>query len=147
MKRHKDKWAMADDLRAHVDDGEFSGRPSRRRQQQNKLGGLCRQIQRTVALSLSGECHDEVLRDLLVWAVLPAPDASRLLVQVYFASAPARSDVSLVDLIARLERVRVWLRCEVARSIVRKRAPELMFQLISPQGTEGLEGQEVDDAG
>ncbi len=139
---------MADDLRAHVDDGEFSGRPSRRWQQENKLGGLCRQVQRTVALSLSGECRDEVLRDLLVWAVVPAPDASRLLVQVYFASppAPAQADVSLVDLLGRLERVKAWLRCEVARSIVRKRAPELMFQLISPQGPDGLEEREVDDA-
>lgn len=137
---------MADDLRAHGDEDAFSGWPSRRRQQENKLGGLCRQVQRTVALSLSGECHDEVLRDLLVWAVVPAPDASRLLVQVYFASAPAQADVSLVDLLGRLERVSAWLRREVARSIVRKRAPELMFQLISPRGTEGLEGQEVDDA-
>lgn len=137
MKRHKDKWAMADDLRAHGDEDAFSGRASRalrRRQQENKLGGLCRQVQRTVALSLSGECHDEVLRDLLVWAVLPAPDASRLLVQVYFSAA--RPDVSLVDVLARLERVNAWLRGEVARSIVRKRAPELMFQLVHPQGLE-----------
>jgi len=53
---------------------------------------------------------------------------------------------SLVDLLGRLERVKAWLRCEVARSIVRKRAPELMFQLISPQGPDGLEEREVDDA-
>lgn len=115
---------MADDLRALPDEERRHTRPD------HKLGGLCRQVQRTVSLSLAGECHDDVLRDLLVWAVLPAPDASRLLVQVYFATP--RSDISLVDLLQRLDRVNAYLRGEVARSIVRKRAPELMFQLIQP---------------
>jgi ribosome-binding factor A len=131
MKRHKDKWAMADDLRAQHEEDGFSGRVSRRRRQENKLGGLCRQVQRTIGLSLSGECHDQVLRDLHVWTVLPAPDASRLLVQVYFGAS--RPEVSLVELLGRLDRVNPWLRGEVARSIVRKRAPELLFQLIDPR--------------
>ncbi len=138
MKRHQNKWASADDLRAH-DDDERSFRDSQMRRRENKLGGLCRQVQRTIAMSLSGECHDEVLRDLLVWAVVPAPDASRLLVQVYFATP--RADVSLPDLLMRLDRVKAYLRREVAHGIVRKRAPELVFQLINPQGMEVNDAQ------
>lgn len=105
-------------------------RDSHRRQRDNKLAQVCRQVQRTLSLSLSGECHDEVLQRLFVHGVVPAPDASRLLVQVYFPDASAA--VSVIELVQRLERIRPWLRREVAQAIVRKRAPELAFQLLAP---------------
>ena len=128
--KDKQNWRRAKCARAN-DDGPDYVRDSRRRQQDNKLGQMCRQVQRTISLSLSGECHDEVLNELCVHSVIPAPDAGRLLVQVYFPNP--RAAVSLVDLLRRLEDVTAWLRREVARAIVRKRAPELAFQLICPE--------------
>lgn len=124
--KHEYHWARAQSARARRPD---YARDSRRRQQDNKLGQMCRQVHRTLSLSFA-ECHDELLQQLCIHDVLPAPDAGRLLVQVYFpVSAPA---VPLLDLLKRLERVNPWLRGEVARAIVRKRAPELSFQLVAP---------------
>src|SRR5262249_41808063 len=43
---------------------------------------LCRQIFETLNYVLSGDSHDEVLQGLLVSEVVPAPDATRVLVTV-----------------------------------------------------------------
>lgn len=137
MKHQEDSWRRARDARD--EDGFDYARHSRHRQRDNKLGQLCRQVQRTVSLSLSGECHDEVLSELAVHSVMPAPDAGRLLVLVYFANP--RMAVPFVELLQRLEAVSPWLRREVARSIARKRVPELAFQLIRPE----MAAEEVDD--
>lgn len=123
------------------DDGFDYARDSRRRHQDNKVGQLCREVQHTIWLSLSGECHDEVLSELCVHSVVPAPDAGRLLVRVYFANP--RAVVPLVELLQRLAAATPWIRREVARAIVRKRAPELAFQLISAEMAS--QGEEVDD--
>ena len=93
-----------------------------------KLQQLCRQVQRTISLSLA-ECGDDRLRDLLVESVTPAPDASRLMVSVL----PSSSDVHPInvgEISLRLARIAGWLRHEVALAITRKRAPELLFRVI-----------------
>lgn len=119
------------DERAHQRDARPDYvRDSHRRQRDNKLAQVCRQVQRTLSLTLAGECHDELLQRLCVHDVLPAPDASRLLVQVYFPDA--QCEAPLIELLERLDRIQPWLRREVAHAIVRKRAPELAFQLIAP---------------
>lgn len=117
MKDKEGSWRCAQSARRHSDD---YARHSHRRQQDNKLGQLCRQVQRVVSLSLSGESHDGALSELCVHSVVPAPDAGRLLVLVYFANP--RAAIPLMDLLQRLDNANPWLRREVARAIVRKRA-------------------------
>ena len=133
--KDKHDWRRAKSARPrHEEEPPDYARHSHRRQQDNKLAQMCRQVQRILALSLSGECHDETLSELAVQNVVPAPDASRLLVQVYFVDS--RMAVQLPDLLEKLARATPWLRREVARGIVRKRAPELVFQLVCAQQME-----------
>src|SRR4051812_41584223 len=91
----------------------------------HKTAQLCRQVFRAVSLAL-GECADDVLRELVVHEVEPAPDASRMLVRVGFSASVA--DVTgVADVLGRLAQASGFLRREVATAITRKRAPELMF--------------------
>ena len=106
--------------------------PSRSKNKKNhKDLQLCRQAYRTLSLALVGGCGDEVLAGLVVRAVVPAPDAGRLLVCLEpGAGAAAAPAADVADTLARLERVRPFLRREVAEGLVRKRAPELEFLIL-----------------
>jgi ribosome-binding factor A len=88
---------------------------------------LCRQVERALGWAL-GECDDELLRELLVVSVEPAPNSRRLLVSV----APLERLANLIEIIRRLEAARGWLRSEVAAAITRRKAPELLFRCIEP---------------
>ena len=101
-----------------------ASREERKEKTDDKAMQVCRAAQRALSLALAGECDDDVLRSLYVESVLPAPDASRLLVCVVM---PRGVDASIEDVLARLERVHGLLRSAVARSVTRKRAPELSF--------------------
>ena len=79
---------------------------------------------------LSGECRDESLQSLHVLSVVPAPNASRLLV-IARADLPEEEfdrDAILAELDAQSGR----LRAEIAASIHRKRTPLLTFHVIGP---------------
>ncbi len=101
----------------------------RRRHGDHKARQLCRQVQRALNLALAGECGDEVLADLFVEDVTPAPNCGHLLVHVI---VPAGRSVQ--DVMSRLQRVAPRLREEVAMAITRKRAPELSFLPIAAGG-------------
>lgn len=89
---------------------------------------LCSQIADTLSHVL-GSQHDDLLRDLQVMSVVPAPDVSQLLVTVYPVSqANAAFDAEEVQ--RRLLTAAGRLRVEVASSITRKKAPKLMFQIV-----------------
>jgi ribosome-binding factor A len=90
---------------------------------------LCRQVADTLGQVLSGECDDDLLRSLQVVTVAPAPDAAQLLVIVAPALADDRLDPA--EVVQRLALHSGRLRCEVAASITRKRAPRLAFQFVS----------------
>jgi hypothetical protein len=83
--------------RNHDDHG--GGGRSRARAEQKTLQ-LCRQVQRALSMSLAGECDDDVLRMLYVDAVVPAPDASRLLVRVI---VPVGVEVPIYDVLERID--------------------------------------------
>jgi ribosome-binding factor A len=100
--------------------------PHVNRRRHHKTMQLCRQVQRALSLSLSGECDDDVLRSVYVEAVEPAPDASRVLVRLIVPRGIAPSQV-----LGRIERFRAKLRADVAAAITRKRAPELAFLPIA----------------
>lgn len=88
---------------------------------------LCRQVAETLNYVLSGEAHDDVLLGLLVQQVEPAPDASRLLVTVGSLDRSDQTDPSTILL--HLQQATKRLRAEVASSISRKKAPELIFHV------------------
>lgn len=93
-----------------------------------KAGRLCRQVAETLSLALS-ECGDDLLRDLSIREVVPAPDAWRLAVTVEIL----RPSPDLTAVLAALARAHGRLRSEVASAIQRKRAPELVFRLAPPE--------------
>ena len=97
-----------------------------------KTRQLCSQVADTLGDVLAGQGGDDVLRSLFVVSVVPAPDASRLLVTV--AAQPGEG-LDPVQVVEHLERASARLRCEVAAAITRKRSPALVYRFavsISP---------------
>lgn len=100
------------------------------RKLERKERQLCRQVQEAVSEALAG-IDDDVLLDVWVCAVEPAPDAGRLAIVV---QAPAR--VSPDEVLERLDKFAGFLRAEVAGAITRKHVPTLTFRVI-PTDAEG----------
>ncbi|HET6880238.1 MAG TPA: hypothetical protein VFI31_08790 [Pirellulales bacterium] len=90
---------------------------------------LCSQVADTLNYVLSGECDDELLRDLQVMSVVPAPDASQLLVTVY-PVAVSDATFDAVEVRRRLMAAIGRLRSEVAAAITRKKVPKLLFHVV-----------------
>src|SRR5262245_62795302 len=111
---------------------ESSFRPQRT---DRKTLQLCGQIADTLNYVLSGELDDDLLRNLYVESVRPAPDASRLLVSVapLDAADANRADQILQKLHIHAPRI----RSEVAQSIHRRKTTELWFVVVRPEGYGG----------
>ena len=92
---------------------------------------LCRQVERALMFVLS-DSDDDILRDLMIVAVVPAPNAGRLLV----TTTPLYEMIDPLDATARLQAARGWLRTEIAASIHRRKVPDLMFQCVTPDEAE-----------
>ena len=112
--------------------GEDWGGGSGGRTPDRKTLQLCGQVRKALDYVLSGETGDDLLRGLYVVDVLPAPDASRLLATV--APIDPRADLDVGEVLEKLGHVQPMLRSEVARSINRKKVPDLTFTLASPGG-------------
>jgi ribosome-binding factor A len=93
---------------------------------------LCRQVARTIEGVMLGECDDDILRDLIVESVTPAPHSGRLLVTV--SLAPSAKPVSAEVILERLDPVRGLLRSAVAADITRRKAPELIYFVAERHG-------------
>ena len=111
------------DPREYFKEKRNTGRQGRKSQQ------LCRQVAETLDMVLSGECRDERLQSLHVLSVDPAPDTLRLLVTVE-SDLPAE-EFDHTAILAALAAETGYLRTEVAHSIHRKKAPTLVFNLVS----------------
>src|SRR5262249_24163860 len=98
-----------------------SRRPNRKALQ------LADQVMQTLAGVLAGEGDDEVMRDLMVLAVEPAPTGGRLLVAL--APPPPSPPHPLEVIQERLGRHAEQLRAEVAAAIHRRKMPDLAFQV------------------
>src|SRR3954471_15239209 len=108
------------------------GKPDRKTRQ------LCSQVADTLGDVLAGQSGDDVLRGLYVVNVVPAPDASRLLVTVAALPGEGPDPVAVLE---HLELASARLRCEVAAAITRKRAPTLTYRYaMTPGPTDGREG-------
>jgi len=85
---------------------------------------LCSQVRESLYWILGSEVGDETLALYQVVDVEPLPDSSRLLVTLTIPP-----DEKLVDAYARLQGASKAIRGEVAASIHRRKAPELIFQV------------------
>lgn len=99
------------------------------RGQDSKAQRLCRQVQDTISLVLSGEFDDEILQALEVFSVQPAPSTRRLVVIVRPDPQMAQSTTP-EQILTRINQVAGQLRTEVARSIARRKAPTLVFEVM-----------------
>jgi len=102
-----------------------SAQKTRRRRESAKL---CSQIRRTLQLTFIGEFDDEVLHNLTVEEVEPAPSDRRLRVKLVVADRLVER-LERADVEERIEAVRPFLLGEVAQAIHRRRCPELVFEL------------------
>jgi ribosome-binding factor A len=94
---------------------------------ERKTKQLCRQVYQALTMALGG-VGDAVLRDLTVESVVPAPNASRLLVRVALPPAwPGQPPPAVETVMERLALANGRLRRSMAEAITRKRVPELTF--------------------
>jgi ribosome-binding factor A len=106
-------------------------RKSTRKVVNRKALQLCSEVARTLNSVLAGECGDDLLRELAVESVVPAPNSSRLVVTLYLLETANTVDPDQV--LAHLERAYGLLRSEVAAAINRKHVPELTFRIARPE--------------
>ncbi|WP_040592156.1 ribosome-binding factor A [Schlesneria paludicola] len=104
-----------------------------RRKDDRKDWQLCRQVFETLSYVMSGACGDDILRGVIVVEVSPAPDARRLLVRV--CPLPGDTDFNPILVMERLTHATGRLRAEVARSISRRKVPELLFRVVADQSS------------
>ena len=119
-----------------ADVSRFFGDGEKSRKRNWKVMQLCKQVERAATLALEGESVGDALLGAAVASVEPAPDAGRLRVVVVLAPARGMDDVEharavLLGLTSRF-------RAEVARSIHRKRVPEIVFDArLGPEVDRG----------
>ena len=141
MKRQNRERDNLSHVRAEVDadDGldprEFFKKENHSRGAGRKVQQLCAQVAETLQQVL-GESADAVLQSLTVAEVVPAPDASQLLVLT--TPSVGSEDFDADQAASALARASGWLRGEVAAAITRKRVPQLVFRVIP-----GLPGKEA----
>jgi ribosome-binding factor A len=114
------------------------------RQAARKKGGrktlqLCGQVAEALNYAFAAVCNDDVLRELGVVTVQPAPNEARLLVTVA-PTLPGPCDPTQV--LERVQQALGKLRSEVAAAIHRKKVPELTFRVVS--NTVGQPGEAME---
>lgn len=117
-----------------ADPGVFFGETDRSRKTNWKALQLCKQVERAAALALASECEGDALAGAAVVSVEPAPDAGRLRIVVCLASGTTPEEMAGAR--AALAAFTPAVRAEVARSIHRKRVPEIVFELRLPEEVE-----------
>jgi ribosome-binding factor A len=88
---------------------------------------LCSEVAKSLRSSLAWELGDDLLSELLVESVVPAPDSTRVLVTVSLL-APAGT-IQPADVLERLRQFTGRLRAQVGAAIHRRRVPELSYRV------------------
>ena len=109
--------------------GEKTGSGSLNQRAQRKTKQYCRQVQRALNLALAYWRGGNSQFDLFVDEVTPAPDCGHLLVHIVVQDCRY-----IAEAIGTLRADAPRLRSEVAMAIARKRAPELSFVPVMPEG-------------
>jgi ribosome-binding factor A len=127
-KRREELLAHCGELRDDdcVDPREYF-RPTGSSGRQRKTRQLCRQVAEALAQILASEFDNDLLLGLTVLAVEPAPSESQLLVLLQSDQA---DPLLREEVLCRVNQATGFLRSEVAAAITRKRAPQLLFQLV-----------------
>lgn len=99
------------------------------RSKHRKAFQLCRQVSDTLQLVLTG--GDPVLEGLAVVDVVPAPDSRRMLVILGVDSEVISSATQVEEIMVCLREHTPRLRSEVARSISRRKTPQLVFEITT----------------
>ena len=110
-----------------VDPRRFFDETDRSGKRNWKVQQLCKQVERAAAVTLAGECESDALLAAAVAFVEPAPDSSRLMAMVVLAPGKGSDDLAAAR--AALARSAPAFREEVARTIHRKRVPEIVFDV------------------
>jgi ribosome-binding factor A len=110
------EWAKSDESRRSAE------KAMRRKDLQ-----VCKQAKMAIDAALAAS-SDEVLRDLRVQRVEPAPDARRLRVHIGVPEWVFGGHEQSVR--EHFKSARGFLRCEVAAAVSRKRVPQLLFELV-----------------
>jgi ribosome-binding factor A len=97
---------------------------------------FCRQVQRALSLALAGDVHDELLQQLTVQFVQPAPTCNHLLVHL---GVPSGLSLPMGELLERMERLKPILRRAIAEISSRKRVPELSFVPVSQDSAQEVQ--------
>jgi ribosome-binding factor A len=106
-----------------IDPRHLSTRPQGKVSNRKALQ-LCRQVERALSVALEGD----ILRDLTIASVVPAPDSSRLMVTfVFHGSEP----LAAADIVTALKEQHARLRAAIAAAIHRKKTPELAYHVVS----------------
>ncbi|MEM6796385.1 MAG: ribosome-binding factor A [Acidobacteriota bacterium] len=111
-------------------DPRYDRRQERSAHGERKTWQLCKQVATAVQLAL-GSSADERLRELWVVEVLPAPNASNLLLLVQASSA---LDAEEEEMVTALKGAQGYLRSAAAEAIHRKKAPHLTLRFLPADG-------------
>lgn len=111
-----------------IDPREWFKNSRSSRKQNRKDFQLCGQIARVLSFVLA-DCNDPIVRNMDLVSVTPNPDATCVRVQVicHERTSLATAQQALQNQIPRLQ-------FEIARSINRKRVPNLVFGTSFPEG-------------
>ena len=125
-----------DDVCAYdeADPDRFFGSTERSRRVNWKTLQLCKQVERAASIALASVDHADALAGAAVAGVEPAPDAGRL--QITVVLTPGATVSSLDEGWVALAVCAPFVRAEVARSIRRKRVPEIVFDVRLPGETD-----------
>ena len=130
----------------HEDDGVDPRKyfkPAREREQDDrKSRQLCRQVQKTLDLVLTGDAGNDLLSNLRIVSVLPGRDASRLLVSVSADVPREKFDRERIE--TQLALIQGRLRSEVSAAITRRKTPVLTFQVLDPGMGKAVDQREVE---
>ena len=108
-------------------DPRFDAKDKLARETHRKQMALCQQAARAVQYTLSAEIQDNELQALELVQVVPAPNTTRLLVQL---KMPKDMEADPVELAEKLNNLRSLFRSEVAEQINRRKTPELAFTVV-----------------
>ncbi len=97
-----------------------------------KLQQLCKQAARTLHLALGALPDADRLAEVAISTVYPAPHAGRLRCVLTVPDPERREEVAAV-----VGRHAGRLRAELAAAITRRRAPELVFEVVVEGGHRG----------
>ncbi len=111
--------------------GQVRGR-KKHSNQGRQAGRICRQVRDAIMDFLATETDHEILNQLQVESVTPAPNSKRLRVILSFPTWLWDQPVNLSQMRADLTRMRPDMRAEVAAVINRRHVPELIIELLQP---------------